>query len=151
MHDLPAAATSPFLPSHRLPSPNHHVPSPGYDAAAPSTADKLALVLNGTAPADLEKFLTAAQASYAAGKKAPYTAKLTLRGYAPAAIDGELAGLKGVANLARARDIAAGAALKATTSRDTTAKALAAWVGEFRKVAKRTLRTRPDLLAKLGL
>lgn len=120
-------------------------------AAFPSPADKQTLGLNGAAPRDLEKFLALAQASYAAGRKAPYTAKLTLRGYSPTAIDGELAGLKGVANLAKARAIAAGAAQKATETRDTAAKALAAWVSEFRKVAKRTLRERPDLLAKLGM
>jgi hypothetical protein len=117
----------------------------------PAPTDKQALGLNGAAPRDLEKFLTLAQASYAAGKKAPYTAKLTVRGYSPATIDAELAGLKGVASLAKARAISAGAAQKATATRDKAAKALAAWMSEFRKVAKRTLRGRPDLLAKLGM
>jgi hypothetical protein len=119
--------------------------------AYPSAADQIALGLRGTTPADLQKFLTLATASYGAGKKAPYTAKLTVRGYSPAAIDGELAGLKGVASLLKARDIAVGAALKATSTRDAAAKALADWVGEFKKVARRTLRGHPDLLAKLGL
>ena len=120
-------------------------------ATFPLPDDQDALGLKGIAPADLEKFLTAAQASYGAGKKAPYTAKLTLRGYAPAAIDAELAGLKGVASFAKARDLAEGAAQRATTVRNTAAKALADWVSEFRTVAKRTLRTRPDLLAKLDI
>jgi hypothetical protein len=120
-------------------------------SAFPAQADKQVLGLVGKAPEDLEKFLTLAQASYAAGKKAPYTAKLTVRGYSPTAIDAELAGLKGVTNLAKARAIAAGAAQKATETRDKAAKALAAWMVEFRKVAKRTLRGHPDLLAKLGM
>jgi hypothetical protein len=120
-------------------------------AAFPGATDQVALGLKGTAPKDLEKFLTAATASYGAGKKAPYTAKLTVRGYAPAAIDVELQGLKGVANFAKAQATAKGAAQKATTTRDAAAKALATWIGEFRKVAKRTLRTRPDLLAALEL
>lgn len=117
----------------------------------PLPADRLALGLNGTAPKDLEKFLTAATASYSAGKKAPYAAKLTVRGYAPASIDAELQGLKGVANLAKAAANAKGAAQKATETRDAAAKALKEWTAEFRKVAKRTLRGRPDLLAALGL
>ncbi len=117
----------------------------------PASADKLALGLNGTAPKDLQKFLTLATASYTAGKKAPFAAKLTVRGYSPVAIGVELEGLKGVANFAKARDIAVGAALKATATRDAAAKALGTWVGEFKKVARRTLRKNPDLLAKLGL
>src|SRR5882757_8555779 len=52
-----------------------------------TAADRIALGLNGTTPNDLDKFLTTATASYGAGKKAPYTAKLTVRGYAPASID----------------------------------------------------------------
>ena len=120
-------------------------------AAFPGAADQQALGLKGKASKDLEKFLTAATASYGAGKKAPYTAKLTVRGYAPAAIDVELQGLKGVANFAKAQATAKGAAQRATITRDAAAKALALWIGEFRKVAKRTLRTRPDLLAALEL
>ncbi len=59
-------------------------------------ADKTALGLKGTLVKDLQKFLTAAKASYSAGKKAPYTEKLTKRGYSPARIDAELAGKLGV-------------------------------------------------------
>lgn len=120
-------------------------------AAFPAAADRLALGLNGTAPKDLDKFLTTATASYGAGKKAPYSAKLTARGYSPALIDAELAGLKGVANLAKAAANAKGAAKKATDTRDAAAKALKEWTAEFRKVARRTLRSRPNLLTALGL
>lgn len=60
-------------------------------------------------------------------------------------------GLKGVANLAKAAANAKGAAKKATETRDAAAKALKTWTGEFRKVAKRTLRSRPDLVVALGL
>lgn len=120
-------------------------------AAFPAAADKQALGLGGAIPADLEKFLTAATASYGAGKKVPYTAKLAVRGYPPAAIESELQGLKGVASFAKAQAIAIGAAQKATETRDRAARALADWMSEFRRVAKRTLRTRPDLLAALEL
>jgi len=114
-------------------------------------ADRLALGLNGTAPADTEKFLTTATASYTAGKKPPYTAKLTQRGYAPATIDAELQGLKAVATFAKAASNAKGAAEKATITRNAAAKALKDWTAEFRKVAKRTLRGHPDLLSALGM
>lgn len=117
----------------------------------PAAADRLALGLNGGAPKDLEKFLTTATASYGAGKKAPYTAKLTVRGYSPTMIDAELEGLKAIGNLAKAAANAKGEAKKATETRDKAAKALAGWVWEFRKVAKRTLRSRPDLLTALKI
>lgn len=117
----------------------------------PLAADHVALGLNGKAPADTEKFLTTAIASYSAGKKAPYTAKLTVRGYAPAAIEAELQGLKAVGNFAKAAKNAKGAAEKATITRNAAAKALKEWTAEFRKVAKRTLRGRPDLLAALEM
>lgn len=120
-------------------------------AAFPAAADRQALGLVGEIPRDLEKFLTTATAGYSAGKKAPYSAKLSERGFTPAAIDAELQGLKGVANFAKAQAIAKGAAQKATETRDAAAKALATWAGEFRKVARRALRTRPDLLAALEL
>lgn len=113
--------------------------------------DWTSLGLNGVAPKDLQKFLTAAQASYAAGKTAAYTAGLTKRGYSPAAIEAQLAGIKSVSDLSKTQAIAVGAAQKATDTRDKAAKALKAWVSEFRKIAKRALRQNPDLLAKLEL
>lgn len=117
----------------------------------PAAADRVALGLNGATPSDLEKFLTTATASYNAGKKAPYTAGLSQRGYTPAAIDVELQGLKAVASFAKAAAIAKGAAEKAMGAREAAAKDLKTWVSEFRVVAKRTLRNRPDLLAALGI
>jgi hypothetical protein len=120
-------------------------------AVFPGKTDWTSLGLNGAAPKDLQKFLTAAKSSYDAGKKAPYTAGLTKRGYSPAAIDAQLAGIKSVSDLSKTQGIAAGAAQKATTTRDTNFKALQAWTKEFRKIVKRTLRERPDLAGKLEL
>ena len=113
--------------------------------------DWTSLGLNGVAPKDLQQFLTAAKASYDAGKKAPYTAGLTKRGYSPAAIDAQLAGIKSVSDLVKTQGLAAGAAQKATATRDAAYANLKAWVSEFRKIVKRVLRERPDLAAKLGL
>ncbi|HEY5892135.1 MAG TPA: hypothetical protein VIT91_02795 [Chthoniobacterales bacterium] len=56
-------------------------------AAFPAQGDRVALGLTGDIPDDFGKFVTAAGTSYAAGKKAPHTAKLTLRGYPPTALD----------------------------------------------------------------
>ncbi len=114
-------------------------------------ADKAALGLNGSMPRDLQKFLTEAKSAYSAGKKAPYTESLTRRGYSPARLDAELAGLKLLGDLSAGSKRAAGAAQKATADRDKAAKSLKAWVSEFRRIAKRALRGRPDLLAALGL
>ncbi len=120
-------------------------------AVFPASDAKVALGLNGRTPPDLQKFLTAAKASYAAGKKAPYAEKLARRGYTAARIDAELAGIKLVGDLSSAAASAAGAAKKATADRDVAFKALKAWMGEFRRIAKRALRERGDLLTKLGL
>lgn len=73
-----------------------------------AAGDRASLGLNGTAPKDLEKFITAAKASYGTGKKAPFTELLTKRGYSPAAIDAELAGIDGVSGLANAVSSAQG-------------------------------------------
>ncbi len=116
-----------------------------------SAAEKLALGLNGKLPEDLQKFLTAAKASYGAGKKAPYAEPLARRGYSAARIDAELAGIKLVGDLAAGAARAGGAAQRTTKDRDAAAKALKAWVSEFRRIAKRALRGQGDLLAKLGL
>ena len=113
--------------------------------------DWTSIGLNGVAAKDLQKFLTDAKASYTAGKTAAYTAALTKRGYSPAAIDAQLAGIKSVSDLSKTQAIALGAAQKATATRDAAFKALKTWVSEFRKIAKRALRQHPDLAAMLEL
>ncbi len=120
-------------------------------AVYPTSAEQIALGLKGSTPQDLQKFLTAAKSSYAAGKTATYSAKLTKRGYSPAAIDAQLAGIKSVSDLSKTQLLAVGAAKKATDTRDKAFGLLKEWVSEFRKIAKRVLRTRPDLLGKLAL
>ena len=113
-------------------------------------AERTALGLKGEVSKDLQKFLTAAKSSYTTGKSATYTAGLTKRGYSPAAIDAQLAGIKGVSDLSKTQVLAVGAAKKATETRDKAFKDLQAWTSEFRRIAKRVLRERPDLLGKLG-
>ena len=56
-------------------------------AGFPAQGDRVALGITGDIPDNLSKFITAAKVSYAAGKTAPFTEKLTKRGYAPAALD----------------------------------------------------------------
>ncbi len=114
-------------------------------------AEQTALGLKGEVSKDLQKFLTAAKSSYTTGKTAAYTVGLTKRGYSPAAIDAQLAGIKSVSDLSKNQLLAVGAAKKATDTRDKAAKVLKAWTSEFRKIAKRVLRERPDLLGKLSL
>ena len=120
-------------------------------AVYPASADQVALGLKGATPQDLQKFLTAAKSSYSAGKTAAFSAKLTKRGYSPAAIDAQLTGIKSVSDLSKNQLLALGAAQKATKTRDAAFDLLKAWVSEFRKIAKRVLRTRPDLLGNLAL
>ena len=102
-------------------------------------------------PRDLQRFLTEAKSAYAAGRKDPYTEGLTCRGYSPARLDAELAGLKLLGDISAGTKRAAAAALKATADRDKAPKALKTWGSEFRRIAERALRGRPDLLAALDL
>ena len=56
-----------------------------------------------------------------------------------------------MSDLSKTQAITAGAAQKATDTRDKAYKALKAWVSKFRRIAKRALRENPDLTAKLDL
>jgi hypothetical protein len=128
-------------------------------AAFPAQGDRVALGLTGDIPDDFGKFITAAETSYAAGKKAPYTAKLTLRGYPPATLDTLTADLAKLTEPDLGEDAPAPAPEPDDDDDDlsdrqavlTTYNALKDWMKEFKGVARVLFRKRPDLLHDLGL
>ncbi|MEO7934144.1 MAG: hypothetical protein ABIT76_13405 [Chthoniobacterales bacterium] len=128
-------------------------------AAFPGQGDRVALGVTGDMPDDFGKFVAAAGASYAAGKKAPHTAKLTLRGYTPARLDTLIVALGKLTEPDLGEEEPDPAPepdepeddlsdLQAVT---TTYNALKEWMKEFKGIARVTLRKRPDLLREMGL
>jgi hypothetical protein len=112
---------------------------------------RVALGATGDIPEDFQKFVTAAKASYVAGKKTEYTAKLTLRGYSPATLDGLVTALGTLTSTGNDQNVAEGAAQGSTSVRDKAYDDLRAWMKEFKAVARVALKKRHDLQTKLGL
>jgi len=115
-------------------------------------AAQTALGATGRVPADQEKFLTLANASYTTAlENSDYQTALTNRGYDPPAIQAEQAKLQALLQTSAAHEAAKGAAVRATAERDAAAKAMDEWWFEFRAIAQVALKDRPDLLIGLGL
>ncbi len=111
-----------------------------------------ALGLAGAASDDLQKFLTAARASYdVALSTAAYLTELARFGYSQAAVQAARGLLDDLAAADAAQETAKAAAVQATRQRDEAVAALDAWLRRFRTVAKIATRGRPDLAQKLGL
>ena len=110
-----------------------------------------ALSLNGSIPQDRQKMMTQARAAYGEAAKPVHQPALAKIGFGPSVLAARLAGVDGLDTaLAAARD-AAGAARGATVARNQAAKELRQWVTSLRRIARRALRTRPELAAKLRL
>ena len=127
-------------------------------AAFTAQGDRVSLGLTGDVPDDFANFVTAAETSYAAGKQAPHTEKLTLRGYSAARLDTLTTALEKLTEPDLGADEPA--PVPAPEPEDdlsdyqvvqTTYQALKDWMKEFKGIARVTLRKRPDLLRELGL
>ena len=120
-------------------------------ASFPLQPDRVALGLTGDVPEDMDRFITAAKLSYNAAKVAPYTAKMTLRNYAPARLTNLLAALDQLTGDDSGSNTADGDAEKSTEARDLAYDQLRAWMKECRGVMRGALRGQHGLLAKLKL
>lgn len=120
-------------------------------AVLASSAERTALGLLGKVPADTQKFITLARASYATAQTAPYQAALATYGFPSATIAAALATLDAFSAARQAHQSALGAATQATAARDAAVKELGAWVKQFGKIAAVALRAQPGLAKKLGL
>jgi hypothetical protein len=111
-----------------------------------------ALGLAGAAPDDLQKFITAARASYDVALTTPaYLTELARFGYGQASLEAARGLLDGLVIAETAQETAKAAAVQATRQRDEAVAALDAWLRQFRTVAKIATRGRPDLAQRLGL
>lgn len=114
-------------------------------------ADQAKLGLNGKVPSDLQKFITAARASYNAAKDEPYASKLAKRGFKASDNTNAEAGLQTLSTAGGEQTKAIAEAQQATKNRDAAFAALVDWVGEFKRIAKVALRGNPSLARKLNL
>jgi hypothetical protein len=116
-----------------------------------SSADRTALGLLGKVPADTQKFITQARASYTTAQTEAYQATLATYGFSAATIAAALATLDVFSDADKAHQSALGAATQATADRDAAVKELNAWVKQFTKIAGVALKNQPALAKKLGL
>ena len=120
-------------------------------AAFPTQADRIALGLTGNVPHDLQKFVTLAHSSYTNAAKAPWTTKMTKRGYAPAKLTTLIASLDALSGTESGSATAAGAAQEATAARNEAYNALKEFIKEAHGVARGAFRGNPGALTKLKL
>ncbi|WP_309709895.1 hypothetical protein [Armatimonas sp.] len=114
------------------------------------SGDRRALGIMGNLPQDRQKAITVMRATYTECKKAQYQTILGKSGYDPAALDTRLDHLTDAENTIAAARKATADAKRATEQRNSAIKELRQWVSMVKRIAKRSLRTRPDLLDKLG-
>ncbi len=120
-------------------------------AVFPDAAARTGLGAQGKMPADTQKFLTAARASYQAALAAPYATTLAKYGFPEATLQAALRMLDTFAAGDVALEQANGAAKAATQGRDGAFTALAAWVNKFKRLARVALRDQPGLAKQLGV
>lgn len=120
-------------------------------ASFKSQGDRIALSLTGDVPDDFELFITTAHTAYIAGTEAPYTAKLTLRGYSAARLTALAAGVNSLANTDADVTSEEGDAIFTTAERNEAYRLLQVWMSEFRGVALGLFRKNPAARHKLKL
>ena len=120
-------------------------------AAFPAEADRLGLSLKGEVPDDTGRFITTAETSYGAASKAPFSTKLTKRGYPAARLATLGQNLDDLTGTGGEQDQALGDAIDDTAERDAAYDALKTFMKELKGTARGALRAKPGLLAKLEL
>ena len=120
-------------------------------ARFPKSDDRRALGVVGNLPQDRQKAITVFRAMYGEAKKPQYQAILGKSGYGPSDLDDKLARLTDAENAIAAARKATADAKRATELRNAAVKDLRGWTGMVKRIAKRALRKRPDLLGKLGI
>ncbi|WP_395090110.1 hypothetical protein [Armatimonas sp.] len=115
------------------------------------SGNRRALGIVGNLPQDRQKTITVMRATYSECKKPEYQTILSKSGYGISAIDEYLGNLTTAENAISAARKAVADGKRATTLRNAAIKDLRQWVSMVKRIAKRALRTRPDLLDKLGI
>lgn len=120
-------------------------------AAHPRQSDRDGLGLTGDVPHDLQRFITAAHASYVNAGKDPWKAKMTKRGYPAARLTTLLAAVDALTGSGSDRDQAIGDAEEDTAARDLAYTDLKEFMKELTGTARGALRGNRGALSKLKL
>lgn len=120
-------------------------------AAFPAEADRIALTLKGDVPDDTARFITIAEASYAAAAKEHHSSKLSKRGYPNTRLATLSQNLDDLTATSGKQDTALGDAIDDTAARDAAYQSLKSFMKELKGTARGALRSKPGLLAKLEL
>jgi hypothetical protein len=115
-----------------------------------TAADRTALKVNGSIPADKQKMITLARSSYEAAALPPYAATLATYGFPAATLAAAQAALDAYSKADTDQNTASGDATRATAARNAAVKELDAYMKQLKGLAKVALRQRPDLLKKLN-
>jgi hypothetical protein len=112
---------------------------------------RTALKVTGVIPEDLQKFLTAARASYTAAQSAPYQATLATYGFPAETLASAVAALDALSEAYKSQKAIGKDAVQATSDRDAAVKALNQWAKQFKGIASVALRAQPIQAKKLRL
>jgi hypothetical protein len=119
-------------------------------SANPSAWQKLGLA--GKAPQDTLGFINTAYATFDNALANPeIVAALMPYGYTGEKITQARAAVAAAADANQAQERAKGAARGTTTGQDQAYEQAKAWMNTFKRIARRALQGRPDLLTKLGM
>jgi hypothetical protein len=111
-----------------------------------------ALGLTGKAPQDTLGFINAAYATFDNALANPeIVAALTPYGYPSEKITEARAAVAAAADANQAQERAKGAARGTTAEQDQAYEQAKDWMNTFKRIARRALQGRPDLLTKLGM
>lgn len=109
-------------------------------AAFRGQSERQALGVVGTIPADTERLLTQARASYAAAAQAPYSAVLSGLGYNAAGLSAANATVTTLQTARATQEAARSTAVAATATRNAAAKELREWMQALNRITKIALR-----------
>jgi len=111
-----------------------------------------ALGLAGSMPRDTQSFISAAYATFDNALANPeIVAALTPYGYTGEKITQARAAVAAAADANQAQERAKGAAVGTTAEQDQAYEQAKDWMNAFKRIARRALQGRPDLLTKLGM
>lgn len=123
-----------------------------FKNAKASPAAWQALGLTGLMPQDTDGFIDTAYATFDNALANPeIVAALTPYGYNSEKITQARATVAAAAGANQVQERAKGAALRTTAVQDQAYEQAKAWMSVFKRIARRALQGRPDLLAKLGM
>lgn len=111
-----------------------------------------ALKLGGAAPQNVQSFIGAAYLTFDNALANPeIVADLTSYSYDETGLLARRAVIEALDEANQAQELAKGNSQRATAERDAAMAEVRVWMGKFRRIARRALMGRDDLLVKLGL